>query len=88
MEESQLKKFIKKGKYEKRLSIVRNTYALFNKKKFGKLGKGSYIWKPVFLSGMQYYFFGDKVGFWPGARIEAIDNWGYQLPRNSSSVIM
>lgn len=86
MGESQLIKFIKKGKYEKQLSIVRNTYGFFHRRKFGRLGKGSYIWNPTFLSGMKHFFFGDKVGFWPGARIEAIDEWGGTISRPDLSL--
>lgn len=68
-------KFLKKGKYEKQQSIVRNTYAIFHRRKFGAIGKGSYIWKPLFLSGTKYYNFGNNVEIWPGARIEAVDEW-------------
>lgn len=67
--------FLKMGVYEKRLAIVRNTYHIFHKSRFGSLGKGSYIWKPTFLSGMKSFYFGEKVGIFPGARIEAISNW-------------
>lgn len=72
---TKLIKFLKKGKYEKKQSIVRNTYAFFHKRKFGAIGKGSYIWKPLFLSGTRYYYLGNNVEIWPGVRIEAIDEW-------------
>lgn len=70
-----IKNFFGKNKYEKRLAIFRTIYYLFHQKKYGCIGKGSYIWKPLFLSGMKYFYFGEKVGIWPNARIEAIDEW-------------
>lgn len=70
-----LKKFFKKNRYEKKLVFIRNMYAFFHCFQFGKIGKGSYIWKPLFLSGIKYIYLGEKVGIWAHARIEAIDEW-------------
>lgn len=67
--------FLRKNKFEKRVSIVRKLYYLFNKRKFKKFGMKSYIWEPLFLSGTKYYEIGKNVGIWPHARIEAIDKW-------------
>lgn len=72
---AKIKKFLRKNWYEKKLAIVRNTYAIIHRHEFGAIGKGSYIWNPVFLSGVHYLFLGSKVGIWHHARIEAIDEW-------------
>ncbi|MBQ8246561.1 MAG: acyltransferase [Lachnospiraceae bacterium] len=63
------------NKYERSLSICRNTYALLNKKKFSKIGKKSYFMKPIFLSGTQHIEMGEDVGIWHNARVEVIDEW-------------
>ena len=39
---------------------------------FGALGKGSFIGKPLYISGKKYIFIGSDVGIDAGARIEAI----------------
>ena len=72
---TKFKKFMHKSVYEKKLSIFRNIYHVFHRNTYGHIGKGAYIWKPLFLSGMRYFYLGEKVGIWPGARIEAIDEW-------------
>jgi len=75
---AKIKKFFKKNRYEKRLAIVRNTYTFVHHHEFGQIGKGSYFWNPIFLSGTRYMYLGKKVGFWQHARIEAIDEWEEQ----------
>lgn len=72
-------KFIKMNKFEKSLSFCRNTFFLFNKHKFGSLGKKSYIHKPQFVSGEKYIFIGNNSGVWNDARIEVIDKWKEQI---------
>lgn len=68
-------KFFKMNKYERALSICRNTYALLNKTKFSKIGKKSYFMRPIFLSGTRYIEMGVDVGIWNNARVEVIDDW-------------
>lgn len=63
------------NKYERALSICRNTYALLNKKNFSRIGKKSYFLKPIYLSGTQYIEMGKDVGIWHNARVEVIDEW-------------
>lgn len=75
MNYKKLKKFFKMNRFEKKLAIIRNTYRLLHRKEFAALGKGSYIWAPVFLSGTKHISLGDRVGIWHGARIEAIEEW-------------
>lgn len=67
--------FLKRTHYQKKLVFIRYTYSLLKKRGFGNLGKHSFIWKPIFLSGTKYYFIGNNVEIWHNARIEAIDNW-------------
>lgn len=66
-------KFLKMNKYERRLSLCRNTYSLLNKRKFKSIGAKSYFWNPIFLSGTQYIEIGERTGIWPHARVEVID---------------
>lgn len=75
MKVTKIFKFFKMNKYERALSICRNTYALLNKKKFSDIGKKSYFMNPIFLSGTQYMELGDDVGIWHNARVEVIDEW-------------
>lgn len=75
MDFRKIRKFLRKNRYEKKLSIVRNTYAVFHRHEFGAIGKGAYLWEPIFLSGTPYIYLGNKVGIWKHARIEAIDEW-------------
>lgn len=63
------------NKYEREISICRNTYSFFYKKKFGALGKKSYIYNPIFLTGEKYIHIGNNSGIWHNARVEVIDNW-------------
>lgn len=70
-----IKKFMKMNRYERHLSLVRNTYSLLNRRKFATIGKKSYFCNPIFLSGTQYIHMGEDVGFWDHARVEVIDSW-------------
>lgn len=72
---NKISSFIRMNKYEKKISLCRNTYYLFHKKQFGAMGKRSYLYKPLYVSGMKYMFIGHDVGIWDGARIEVIDQW-------------
>lgn len=71
-------KFFRMNKYERRLSLCRNTYSRLNKRKFKAIGKKSYFWDPIFLSGTQYIEIGERTGIWPHARVEVIDDWNGQ----------
>lgn len=73
-----IKKFLKMNSYEKHLSLVRNTYRIFNKRKFAAIGKKSYFRNPIFLSGTRYIHMGEDVAFWDHARVEVIDSWNDQ----------
>lgn len=72
-------KFLKMNKYERSLSICRNTYAFLNRKKFSRIGKKSYFMKPIFLSGTKYIEMGEDVGIWQNARVEVIDEWNGEI---------
>lgn len=77
-------KFLKMNGYERRLSLCRNTYARLHRRRFKSIGKKSYFWKPLFLSGTQYMEIGKGVGILPHARVEVIDDWRgqrYASPR-------
>lgn len=78
MDTNKIWSFLRMNHYEKYRSIVRNTYSLLYKTKFGSIGKKSYFLKPMFISGKKYIFMGRDVGFWNGARIEMIDSWHEQ----------
>ena len=67
--------FIKMNRFEKAISICRNTYGFFNRHQFKKLGKKSYIYKPLYISGLKNVSIGDNVGIWHHARIETISEW-------------
>lgn len=68
-------KLFRMNKYERRLTLCRNTYSWLNKRKFKSIGKKSYFWNPIFLSGTQYIEIGERSGIWPHARVEVIDEW-------------
>lgn len=70
--------FFKKSRYEKSVSICRNTFRFINRRKFAKLGKHSYIMKPLYLAGCKFIHLGNDSGIWHGARIEVINQWGKQ----------
>ena len=72
---SKLINFLKMNKYEREISICRNTYSLINKRKFGSIGRKSYIYNPLFLSGEANIFIGQNSGIWHNARIEVINEW-------------
>lgn len=72
-------KLFRMNKYERRLSLCRNTYSWLNKRKFKSIGKKSYFWNPIFLSGTQYIEIGERTGIWPHARVEVIDEWEGQV---------
>ncbi len=72
---NKIAKFIKLNKFEKSISICRNTYRLFHKGLFMKIGRRSYIYKPISLSGTKYISIGHDVEIRHHARIEAIDQW-------------
>ena len=75
MNVSKIKRFLKKNKYERKLSFVRNMYSLINKRKFAHIGAKSFFWDPIFLSGTKYIHMGKEVGIWHHARVEVIDEW-------------
>lgn len=66
------------NKFEKSVSLCRNTYSLFHKHQFARIGKRSYVYHPLFLSGTRYISLGNDVGIWHNARIEVIDEWNGQ----------
>lgn len=68
-------KFFKMNKYDRALSICRNTYSRINRRKFGNIGKKSYFMSPIFLSGTKYIEMGNDVGIWHNARVEVVDEW-------------
>lgn len=76
---NKIAKFFRMNKYERRLSLCRNTYSWLNKRKFRTIGKKSYFWNPIFLSGTQYIEIGERTGIWPHARVEVIDGWNGQV---------
>lgn len=67
--------FLKKNNFEKKHSIVRNTYWIMNYHKFKNIGKKSYFWDPMFLSGTTHISMGNNVEIWQGARVEMITEW-------------
>lgn len=79
MNVNKIKKFLKKNRYEKKLSFIRNVYSPFNKRKFAHLGSKSFFWDPIFLSGTNYIYIGENVGIWHYARVEVIDEWEGEL---------
>lgn len=76
---NKLAKFFRMNKYERRLSLCRNTYSWLNRRKFKAIGKKSYFWNPIFLSGTRYIEVGERTGIWPHARVEVIDGWDGQI---------
>ena len=70
--------FFKKNKYEKRVSLCRNTYSFFHRTEFDSIKKKSYFVKPIFLSGTKYIRMGENVAVWEGARVEVFDKWNNQ----------
>lgn len=78
LEMNKVIKFIKMNLFEKRVSLCRNTYSLFHKHQFARIGERSYIYHPLFLSGVKYISLGNDVGIWHNARIEVIDEWNGQ----------
>lgn len=72
---SKLLKFFRMNKCERSISICRNTFSLFYKKRFGAIGKKSYIYHPLFISGEKNIFIGSNSGIWHNARIEVISEW-------------
>lgn len=72
---NKLLKFLKMNRYEKVVSVCRNTFCFFNRRKFAALGKHSYIMKPLYLAGCKYIHLGTNSGIWHHARIEVIDQW-------------
>ena len=75
---SKIGKFLSMNKYEKKRSIVRNTYSYIYRNRYKFIGKKSYFLNPIFISGMKYMKLGNDVGVWDGARVEIIDEWGEQ----------
>lgn len=75
MDLTKIKKFWGKDQYEKKLAIIRNTYAVLHYHRFGAIGKKTFFCDPIFLSGTRYMYLGDRVGIWHHARVEAIDEW-------------
>lgn len=63
------------NKYEKAVSFCRNTYSYLHRNKFGAIGKKSYFYKPLFISGENYIYIGHHTGIWHNARVEVIDEW-------------
>lgn len=45
--------------------------AILYKVRFGKIGKMSYLGKPIFLLGTRNIYIGNRVRIYPGARMEA-----------------
>lgn len=72
---NKLMKFFKMNKFERGVSICRNTYSFLYKHRFGSIGRKSYIYKPLFISGEDKIFIGENSGIWHNARIEVISKW-------------
>lgn len=68
-------KFFKMNRFERSVSICRNTFSFFHKNKFGAIGKKSYIYHPLFISGEDNIYIGNNSGIWHNARIEVISEW-------------
>ncbi len=72
---NKLLRFLNMSRDEKKISICRNTYRIFNRRRFEKIGVRSYIYKPIHLAGTKYISMGHDSGIWHNARIEVIDDW-------------
>ena len=51
---------------------------------FGRYGLKSYMGKPLILSGIKNFYFGEKVRIYPGARIESYDGGKIEIGDNVS----
>ena len=51
---------------------------------FGKYGLKSYMGKPLILTGIKNFYFGEKVRIYPGARIESFDGGKIEIGDNVS----
>ncbi len=71
--------FLKMNKFEREVSICRNTYSFVHKNEFASIGKKSYFLKPLFLSGTEHIEMGEDVGVWHNARVEVLDRWNQQM---------
>jgi acetyltransferase-like isoleucine patch superfamily enzyme len=70
-----LKRFAKESFAEKEKDLYKFVYGFFNRRKFGKLGKYSYIMDPLVVTNRKYCFIGEHVDIWKNARIEVIEIW-------------
>ena len=75
---NKIMKFFRMNKFERAISIRRNTYAFLYKKNFACIGKKSYFFKPIYLSGTEYIHIGNGVAVWHNARVELIEAWNEQ----------
>lgn len=71
-------KFLRSNSFDKKLIIIRQTWRVFNRHKFGKCGRKTYIYQPIFLSGTRHIFLGNEVEIWNNARIEAVQSYNGQ----------
>lgn len=72
---SKIYDFFKMNRFERNVSICRNTYNWLHRNRFGAIGEKSYFYKPLHVSGTKYIFIGHDVGVWHNARVEVIDEW-------------
>lgn len=57
-----LKRFVKESFAEKEKDLYKFVYEFFNRRKFGKLGKYSYIVDPLVVTNRKYCFIGKRGG--------------------------
>ena len=72
-------KFFESNSFDKKIIVARQTWWRFNRHRFGKCGRRSYIYKPIFLSGTSHIYLGSEVEIWNNARIEAVQRYNDQL---------
>ena len=73
-----IKEFIKMPLHIKLRRVRIKLYHFFCKKKWGGIGKGSIVEKPMFIMGKKNIYIGCNVQIRDGARIEAISEYGEQ----------
>lgn len=74
-------KFIKMDHVQRRISLCAMFYSKLHKLEYKSIGKKSYIYKPIIVTGKNNISIGDYVGIWQGARIECISEWKGEILR-------
>lgn len=67
--------FLRMPLTQKIVNVKRLLYCHINKARFGHIGRGSYIRKPIMLTNTKQMYIGDYVHICFGARIECIKSW-------------